>query len=516
VPPLYRCQISFAGTQNTVDLRSLFTDWLLEQGVEDPLPEEFGTSASDGTEVATAGADTPDGTALRISLAKHLEDGRYETSLTAIFADSDCEAWIDVEWIPGAAFIDPPDIGAPSLTTRILAIVDGRAGPNQIHPEPLSLTRSDVPDLVEQLEAADRELPIVVITADRWDDWETSVSRCHQIHQQIVGLAPVVLLDKEATAALNEGLGNNLLVQSGSITCFAPGLESLDAEPRAHRKVPRELYVSDFTATTKRISRILVPFALKRPLPQIYLDDFATRPGFPRHRGVDEMDLLTSLYRNEEQVVHLQNKLDLEILEHDETAGSLDASQARVRYLENRLVGLAGQGVFDATPEPAVPATASSCLEAIGYARQYLDNVEVGDTNRWTSALDEHPQSGIWASKAWQALRTMEEYALAKIEGDFDGNLFNFCDQPPAGYRPLIPKVWVAMQESEATDTDPARKEARMFPVPEEVLPAGVAYMCAHIKITQGGRPAPRIHFLDDTSGQNEKIYVGYFGEHLP
>ena len=143
MPPLYRCQISFAGTEDTVDLRSLFADWLLEQGVEDPLPEEFGSRASDGTEVATAGADTPDATALRISLAKQLEDGRNETSLTAIFADNDCEAWIDVEWIPGTAFIDPPDIGAPSLTTRILGtVVDG---PDQIR---FTLSLSPSPDRI--------------------------------------------------------------------------------------------------------------------------------------------------------------------------------------------------------------------------------------------------------------------------------------------------------------------------------------------------------------------------------
>ena len=72
------------------------------------------------------------------------------------------------------------------------------------------------------------------------------------------------------------------------------------------------------------------------------------------------------------------------------------------------------------------------------------------------------------------------------------------------------------MQEGDATDNDPTRRNARYFPVPEEVIADGEAYMCAHIKITQGGSPAPRIHFLDDTTGQTGNIYVGYFGKHLP
>lgn len=36
-----------------------------------------------------------------------------------------------------------------------------------------------------------------------------------------------------------------------------------------------------------------------------------------------------------------------------------------------------------------------------------------------------------------------------------------------------------------------------------------------HIKLQEGGRPAPRIHVFDDTAGASRKLYVRYFGEHL-
>ena len=42
-------------------------------------------------------------------------------------------------------------------------------------------------------------------------------------------------------------------------------------------------------------------------------------------------------------------------------------------------------------------------------------------------------------------------------------------------------------------------------------------YMGAHVKLTNGGSIALRLHFHDDTAqGKTGKIYIGYIGEHLP
>ena len=80
----------------------------------------------------------------------------------------------------------------------------------------------------------------------------------------------------------------------------------------------------------------------------------------------------------------------------------------------------------------------------------------------------------------------------------------------------MIPVTWVALKESETTDSTPKLRAARTFVVPATVDPAGQAYMAAHIKIQQGGVPCPRIHFHDDAGGPTGKVYVGYIGDHLP
>lgn len=515
MPPLYRCHVSFSGEQSTDDLRSLFDEWTTEQGLEGQLALNSETEASDRAPFDSTAAESPDASAVRFSLVNKVEDGRCEISLTAILGDDIREAWIDVDWTPGSAFAAPPDNRPPSLVANLLKQFDCSVGESPIQPTPTVLEESAVDDLLRQLQEPDRQIPVVIVTADRWDDWEASLNRCHDLQEGIMGLAPVLILDRATTAAMNEKLGSDLAVQSGSITCFAPGLDLLTADPRSHRSVPRELYVSNPDATVQRISRFLLTHALKRHLPDVYRNDFINRPGFPRHKGVDEPELLSILYQLEKDVTEFRDKFGLEVLEHEETTRALDDAQNRVGYLENRLIIARAEGVFDPTPEPAIPATADSCLEAVGYAGQYLDNVEIGDTTHSASELDQYEQSGVFGAKAWRAFRTLQEYATAKLEGGFDGNLFNFCDQQPAGYRPLISKHDVAMVESDRIDQDPTLRSTRVFPVPEEVISSGEAYMCAHIKITQGGSPAPRIHFFDDTTGQTGNIYVGYFGKHL-
>jgi hypothetical protein len=147
-------------------------------------------------------------------------------------------------------------------------------------------------------------------------------------------------------------------------------------------------------------------------------------------------------------------------------------------------------------------------------ARQYLSNLEVGDTDFHAAALDTYMKSPSWARKSWRALRALHDYADAKASG-FAGDFLAYCAEGPMGTS-AIPAGWVAMKESESTDNNSRYREARTFPVPIEVSSDELAYMCAHIKIESGGRPAPRIHFYDDTSGRTGRVHVGYFGEHLP
>ena len=75
------------------------------------------------------------------------------------------------------------------------------------------------------------------------------------------------------------------------------------------------------------------------------------------------------------------------------------------------------------------------------------------------------------------------------------------------------------MKESDGVHNDRRLSEKRMLPVDPIVSASGKVFMEAHIKIAEGGGPlAPRIYFLDDTSGSTGKIHVGFIGphEHMP
>jgi hypothetical protein len=78
-----------------------------------------------------------------------------------------------------------------------------------------------------------------------------------------------------------------------------------------------------------------------------------------------------------------------------------------------------------------------------------------------------------------------------------------------------LPASWIALRESEGTDNNPAYRELRTFVVDQSVDESGFVYMPAHVKLSAGGNPSPRIHFYDDTSGATGKIHVGWLGPHL-
>ena len=57
--------------------------------------------------------------------------------------------------------------------------------------------------------------------------------------------------------------------------------------------------------------------------------------------------------------------------------------------------------------------------------------------------------------------------------------------------------------------------DQRRFRVPKSVSETGYAEFWAHVKIGSSGQVAPRLHYLDDTSGPTGCVIVGYLGHHL-
>lgn len=513
----------------------VFKEWLSEYNKNLRLPVEPGKIESDNCEVSYGLDELCNVVVARFSLIEidTNHNGQWITSLTSLInndlwgtsnIDFDHYCWVDVEWTTTDPTQIVPPFSPPTLTKYVIEGISwSRVGGIQTSPEPNEISQTGVPEFVELLNDPERQIPFVVVAEDRYEEKKDAEARCLNFYQSIMGFAPVFFLNKEATSAFADSVGTTLSLEAGSIRCYMNGPEPLEENPRRHKKIPRELYVKDPQNTAKRVIKILNPLALKRPLPDIYINEISILPGFPNYKAPGDEDLLeeaidleAEVQRLTAEVESLTNDLDFAFLSQDESEQRLSDAQARIEFLRKRLEAFHDLGAHEMPPTPAIPPKVDSCREAVSNVRQFLDLVEIGDTNEAVGELDGYQQSSIWANKAWQGFRTLEIYARSKNDDNFNGNLYNFCVQPPNNCQPLIPEHWVAMQEGANTDEDPQRYGARLFPVPENVNKEGQVYMCAHLKLEQGGYPAPRIHFYDDTSGPTGKIFVGYFGKHLP
>lgn len=209
-----------------------------------------------------------------------------------------------------------------------------------------------------------------------------------------------------------------------------------------------------------------------------------------------------------------ENERDESILDLNETLVELNESRRRAAYLEKRLAEV-GDYAAGLLPEDELPTDVESCAEVLELVAVYLSHVQITGDAEPTEALDEHPAASIWAKKGWQALQALQSYAEFKASGSFQGNFYSFCSNLPAE-AVAFNSDKVATKESESTTANPKCRRARMFSVPNDVHSDCEVYMESHIKISKGGSPAPRIHFYDDTGGATGKVYVGYFGDHLP
>lgn len=505
-------------------VRSSFEHWLGDRGIPVVGGDVEGSTAPADHDVSMIAAEDGDLRASRLLLSEPGRGGRWTTTAIVVTDGDEQVAWIDLEHSSDDPLGPAPDVTPPALVGAVLSSCRCRASETQLRPEPWSASASDVPALIGDLLDPDRVVPIVVLSKDRYASAEVGLERARQVHKRLVGLAGIVVLDQGATDGLAEQLGPDLKVVGGAVKAYLPGLTLDEAIPKRHPAVAGTVFGSQPAASALRLQRALTPTAIARQPPMVYRDRVLHLPGFSRASASadhDEELLAESIALEAERdaltarVAEVQHELEFSTLQLEETEAELDGAQARVRYLEARLRAAGDAAANQPTPLAAVPDSAESCVDAIGLAMQYLSRVEIGDTEYAAQNLDTYMKSTIWGRKAWRVFRAMEDYAELKQDGEFDGDFLAYCDQSPMG-RTIIPAGWVAMKESESTDTNSKYRSARTFPVPAEVSDDEMAYMCAHVKLEAGGRPAPRIHFFDDTAGTTGMVYVGYFGEHLP
>jgi hypothetical protein len=240
------------------------------------------------------------------------------------------------------------------------------------------------------------------------------------------------------------------------------------------------------------------------------LDRSAAELKDTREELQDEVDRLQAA---QEDLIAEQSSIVEEIGDHETTQADLRAALNRVRFLREQLVAAGAAAAAYTEPEAVSPPPRSfdELLDRVGELT-YL-NVDV--ERELTLALDDNLKCEVWASKAWDALLALEDYASARIAGVQQRDFRAYCQDPPAGRR-VIPLRTVALDESDATKNNPRYAAARRCRVPTEVHSCGAIHMWAHIKLGNSDGSAPRVHFWDDTGGVTSRIHIGYLGPHLP
>ena len=113
------------------------------------------------------------------------------------------------------------------------------------------------------------------------------------------------------------------------------------------------------------------------------------------------------------------------------------------------------------------------------------------------------------ARTAWDACRTLGDYAAAVVDEGYEGGFDHYLRQ--SGRSTRLTAARHAVGETKATLDQFGH--LRDFPVPATVDPSGVARMVAHVKLAQIGMVSPRLYYLDRAK-QDGHIYVGYIGRH--
>jgi len=498
-----------------------FANWLARRGAAIELPSPGQRLVVEAMEISTDQAEDEQMALRRHAVSEDLDNGRWTTTLTAITtASNEGWLWIDLEWVSDDPWGRAPIVGAPALVRMLLARGTAHVGTTPMQAAPIAVVPGDVDALVEVLQEPTRAVPVVVLSRDHVASQALNRRRADTLSRELCGVAAVYMLEGSATSELNSKLAPGLHVVGGAARTYLPGMGSTDSLMRRHRVLGGSRLRDDLAGAVRLVAEPLRHQALATRPPAAYRDHGRL---LLRQVGsaVDEDALLGDLLKAEQatdearaEAAQLRDDLEWQALSDADTERTLDQTQARLRWLESLL---AEQGRYvqgEATPHQD-SAEINGFEDVLSAAPDRLKHVVLGKVDAGALALDQYPQAESWARKSWRALVALDEYAKARSQG-WSGDFRAWCAEPADGSTAVVPVGWVALGESDSVDNNPKYRDARVFPVPADVAAAGHVYMDAHVKIVEGGRPAPRLHFHDDTTGVSKKVYVGHLGPHLP
>ena len=366
---------------------------------------------------------------------------------------------------------------------------------------PQAIPANGVPILINDvLRLPGRLLPAVVCTQPYGDDGGRWLARADVIAERVRGFANVFTLDREASWALRDRVGN-LGVWNGCVRVYSSAPLDRESDGWRHKSFPLSRLRPSWTAGIDRVVETAAALSARLPTPPplaVALDRTAAL----------EADLAEFVAEND--------TLREELEERDNEVNRLRGHLVRLREeLEKAGESHVYWGAKD-DPGTDAPDTVQDIEEAILAAQSYLseDLCLPEKAEHDLACLVASPRAAAWGNTAWRGLRALAAYARYRRETKFPGGFWEWCAEGfPEGWPATEKKL--SMTESETVRQSPKFNSCRLLPVSTDVDPSGRTYMYSHLKIAEGGSNiSPRIYFHDDTRGKTGKIHVGFVGPH--
>jgi hypothetical protein len=416
--------------------------------------------------------------------------------------------------------------------------------------EKISLSAdASVNEIVQLLESDDRQRFVMVVGPGGHEGF--SQDQLESV-PAIIGLtAKVIPIDWQVWEDLNEELGISFTIPADGFRLFAPGfnLENV-MDARRHsvlRSLPPGIMSDEVTPSIRGVlSKIRqtylqsIQVSANAMVSQILRDSIATEfraleraqlneanvaalgPSTPVSSDLkNRLDELTGqlIFANDYAAYWEGQATDKDLALADlhadlfVTDAALTDERRSNAYLRRLLADQGIFGVAEEAPEDLWAEVPNSCMELLARFPElpFLRFTGSEDVVRY---LDAHPRIDVAISRAWDALHGLSDYARLKDDDKFAGGLHEYITTGDHNGHKFGANA-LAMSEGQQVNVNPAYRDARVFPVPEEVSGGGTAFMESHIRLMTGSANSPRMHFLDNTGGDG-LIYVGYLGRHLP
>jgi hypothetical protein len=525
---IYRSIFRTAKEDAEDQLESAFRDWLRHKRLDAELPASGARSLAGGQEVYRAQVAAEGLQALRLALFEPSTAESWRTTVTAVRTlDTSWNVVVDLERIGEGPSPAPM---APRLMSDLLGPSTASPAGTPLRPNAVEVGLDDVDTVLQFLRWPERDVPVVIAY-----DTAEAVPR---LAAALAGVALVLHLEPPVAGRFNELVGAGYRIRRGAWRTYQPGLASESDDPRRHRAIAPERVASNAQGAVRIVAGSFRSAALAKRLPQLHRERLADLPGFRSAERITvreapplatdlegrlavaaqaEVDLVALVEETERNLADersaradLEQERDDALLDSAMLADDLSAARARIQFLERQLLKVDIRP-WELEPPVAVPVP-GSFEELLESTAEHLSLLVLGPATRACLELNEHARSATWVVKAWDALLMLQSFAEARVAGDFEGNVEQWCRDCPPGAR-VVSSNALAMTEHETVQKSKPMREARTFDVPEAVHPDGRVVMYAHYKIDNKD-PAPRLHFLDDTRGTG-KVYVGYLGRHL-